>query len=157
MSGLFAKYKYRLETETNTPVGQMIIKNAGYSTKPSSSLNLKPVTLYRDLSKLLGIGQKLQSATFVKHLRSPTPYFSDCNLIDKNKNLFNGKRSDILAKFDVKGKPYEKVSFHASPLQPFRDCWTDSHVNGITLSVRDQDGEMFDFNGMPIEFELEIN
>ena len=27
----------------------------------------------------------------------------------------------------------------------------------ITLSVKDQDGELFDFKGMPIEFELEIN
>ena len=41
--------------------------------------------------------------------------------------------------------------------QPFRDCSTDSHVNSIPLSVRDQDGKLFDFKGMPIEFELEIN
>ena len=40
---------------------------------------------------------------------------------------------------------------------PFRDCSTDSHISSITLSVRDQDGELFDFKGMPIEFQLEIN
>ena len=39
--------------------------------------------------------------------------------------------------------------------QPFRDCSTDSHVNSVTLSIRDQSSEMFDFNDMPIEFELE--
>jgi len=31
-------------------------------------------------------------------------------LIDTERNLFNGKRSDVLALFDVKGEPYEKVS-----------------------------------------------
>ena len=82
----------------------MLIKN----------LDLKPVTLDRDLSKLLEIGRKLQFVTFVKHLRSPTAYFIHCDLIDTNKNLFNGKRSDLLAKFDVRGKPYEKVSSSAA-------------------------------------------
>ena len=31
------------------------------------------------------------------------------------------------------------------------------NVNSITLSVQDEKGNLFDFNGMPIEFELEIN
>ena len=30
-------------------------------------------------------------------------------------------------------------------------------MNSITLSVRDQDGKLFDFKGMPVEFELELN
>ena len=67
----------------------------------------------------------------------PTAYFIHCDLIDKNNNLFNAKRTDILAKFDITGKPYEKVSYFASSQQPFRDCSTDKHVNSITLSVRD--------------------
>ena len=57
----------------------------------------------------------------------------------------------------MKGKSYEKVTYDASPQQSLRDCSTDSHVNSITLSVRDQDGELFDFNGLPLEFVLEIN
>ena len=88
---------------------------------------------------------------------SPSAYFIHCDRIDRNNNLFNGKRSDLLAKFDVRFKPYEKVRYDSSPQQPYRDCSTDSHVNSITLSVKDQDGELFDFKGMPIEFELEIN
>ena len=87
----------------------------------------------------------------------PTAYFIHCDLIDRNNNLFNGKRSDLLAKFDIAGKPYQKVRYDTSLQFPFRDCSTDSHVNSITLSVRDQDGELFDFKGMPIEFELELN
>ena len=48
IDSLFAKYKYDLETETNTPVGQLVIKNFG----------LKPIELDRDLANLLGIGRK---------------------------------------------------------------------------------------------------
>jgi len=32
-------------------------------------------------------------------------------LIDKQKNLFNGKRSDVLALFDVKGKLFDFKGF----------------------------------------------
>ena len=87
----------------------------------------------------------------------PTAYFVHCDLIDKNNNLFNAKRSDLLAKFDITGKPYQKVRYDNSLQFTFRDCSTDYHVNIITLSVRDQDGELLDFKGLPIEFELELN
>ena len=80
-----------------------------------------------------------------------------CDLIDKNLNFINNKKSDLLAKIDVKGMPYEKVRYDASPQQPIRDCLTSSHVNSITISVRDQDGELFDFKDMPLELELELN
>ena len=85
--------------------------------------------------------------TPIKRLRYPTTYFIYCDLIDKNYNFFNNKKSDLLAKLDIRGRPYEKVS----------DSLTSSHVNSITISVRDQDGELFDFKDMPLEFELEIN
>jgi len=89
----------------------------------------------------------------VKKLSSPTTYFIHCDFIDREKNLFNGKRSDLLAQFVISGKPFEKVRYHASPQQVL--C--DRHINSITLSVKDEHGELFDFKGMPMEFELEIN
>ena len=92
--GLFGKYEYRLGTETNTPVGQLVIKNNG----------LKPIEPDNDLANLLGINRKLPMITFVKRITSPTTYFIHCDLIDKSQNLFNGKRSDLLAMVDVKGK-----------------------------------------------------
>ena len=94
---------------------------------------------------------------YIKKLNSPSTYFIHCDLIDKSQNFLNNKKSDLLATFDIKGRPYEKVSYYASPQQPWRDCSTDSHVNSITVVVRDQDGELFDFNGLPLEFQLEIN
>ena len=122
IDGLFDKYGYKqLETEINQPVGQLVIRNFG----------AKPIELDRDLANLLGIGRKLQLITFVKRLTYPTTYFVHGDLIDKQKNLFNGKRSDVLALFDVKRKPYEKVSYQGSPQQVLRDCSTDEFINSI--------------------------
>ena len=136
-----------LVVETNSPLGQLMIKNTGKSK----------INLDHDLAKLFGTGQNLPLITNIKHVTRTTAYLIHCDLIDKNNNLFNAKRSDILAKFDITGKPYEKVRYDASLQQPFRDCSTDTHVNSITLSVRNQDGELFDFKDMPLEFELELN
>ena len=136
-----------LVVETNSPLGQLVIKNTGKSK----------INLDHDLAKLFGTGQNLPLIKNIKCVITTTAYFIHCDLIDKNNNLSNAKRSDLLAKFDITGKPYQKVKYDTSSQQPFRDCSTDSHVNSITLSVRNQDGELFDFKGMPLEFELELN
>jgi len=114
--------------ETNQLVGRLGIKNVGG----------KPIELDRDLAHLLDINRKLKKITYVKGLTSPTTYFVHCDLIDKEKNLCNGKRSDLLARFDITGKPFEKVSYHASPQQILRDCSTDRHINSLTLRVKDE-------------------
>ena len=125
----------------------MVIKNVGTSR----------ISLDDDLAKLFGTGKYLPMITSIKRISTTMAYFIHCDLIDKTNNLLNAKRSDLLAKFDITGKPYQKVRYDASSQQPFRDCSTDSHVNSITLSVRNQDGELFDFKGLPLEFELELN
>jgi len=148
IEGLFDKYKYKeLQTAINQPVGQLVMINLGE----------KPIELDRDLATLLGIGRKLSPITFVKQLTSPMTYFIHCYLIDTERNLFNSKRSDVLALFDVKGKPFEKVSYHGSPQQVLRDCSTDKFINSITISVKDGNGKLFDFKGFPLLFELELN
>jgi len=88
---------------------------------------------------MLGIGRKFipYSIAFVKKLGSPTTYFIHCDLIDTERNLFNGKKTDVLALFDVKGKPFEKVRYQGSPQQVFRDCSTDEFINSITINVKD--------------------
>ena len=147
IKSIFETYKYVLGTKLNTPFSQLEITNSG----------TKPINLDRDLAELLGIGKRIFNVTVVRYLRYPTAYFIHCDLIDRNLNFVNNKKSDLLAKIDVRGKAYEKIRYDASPLQPIRDCLTSSHVNSITISVRDQDGELFDFKGLPIEFELELN
>ena len=136
-----------LIAKTNSPLGQLVIENTGSSR----------ISLDDNLVKLFGTDNNLPLLTNIKHVMKTTAYFIHCDLIDKTNNLYNNKRTDLLAKFDVKGKPYEKVSYVSSSQQPFRDCSTDSYVNSITISIRNQDGELFDFKGMPIEYELELN
>ena len=134
------------------------------TNKPNSVLKITRLTLIESeiqvshaLARLIGSSIALGKFTYTKKLNSPSAYFIHCDLIDKNQNFINNKKSDLLARFDIKGKPYEKVNYDASPQQPLRYCSTDSHVNSITVGVRDQDGELFDFKGLPLEFQLEIN
>ena len=117
----------------------------------------KEISLSRSLHQLINSGPRLSTITYVKKLNSPSAYFIHCDLIDRNFNFVNNKKSDLLSKIDIKGRPYEKITYVASPLQPIRDCSTSSHVNSITISVKDQAGQLFDFKGMPLEFELELN
>ena len=145
MTDLFLSLPYDgVITETNSPLGQLVIKSKSQ------------ITLDSDLTKLFGT-QRLLLETAIKRVITTTAYFIHCDLIDGYQNIFNGKRSNILAKVDITGKPYEKVIHETASPFPFRKCLTDSHVNSITLSVRDEDGELFDFKDMPIEFELELN
>ena len=129
----------KIRVDLYSPLGPLIITD---STK-------QPLLVDRDLRELLDNN--------LLDLRKKMAYFIHCDLIDRNFNFFNNKKSDLLAKIDVKGRPYEKIRYDASPQQPIRDCSTDQHVTSITISVRDENGELFDFNGMPLEFELELN
>ena len=120
-------------------------------------INGREISLSRSLHQLINSGPTLTTITYVKKLNSPSAYFIHCDLIDRNFNFVNNKKSDLLAKIDIKGRPYEKITYDSSPLQPIRDCSTSSHVKSITISIKDQDGELFDFNDMPLEFEMELN
>ena len=136
--------KFVISAKVYTTVGVMIIY--GGNTRFSNNL-----------LQLLGI-RKLLPITFVKRLTSPSTYFVHCNLIDKRQNLFNGKPSTVLARFDVRGKPFEKVHYQTPQPHVLRETDSgDYDVNSITLSVKDEKGNLFDFNNHPLEFEVEIN
>ena len=144
------KNKKRIEIETNKPNSVLKI------TVMEPTIG-KEISLSQSLHHLINSGPTLTTITYVKKLNSPSTYFIHCDLIGRNFNFVNNKKSDLLAKIDIKGRPYEKITYEASTSQPIRDCSTSSHVNSITISVKDQAGELFDFNGMPLEFELELN
>jgi len=134
------------ETEIYTPFSQLIIKN-----------KLKRSAFFDDdLEGLMGVDRAVPDSITKINLSSPTTYFIHCDLVDKQKNLFNGKMSDIAAMFDIKGKPHEKVHYIARAQQPSRPCSTGEFVNSITISVKDSDGELFDLKGFPLEFVLEF-
>ena len=87
IQGAFAAQKVDLQTELNKPVGGMIIYN----------YDMANVQLGHNLSELLSIGSNLMFITCVKRLTSPSTYFIHCDLVDKKKNLVNGKPSTVLA------------------------------------------------------------
>ena len=90
--------KFALNAIANTPVSSMTIFTQNNGTFSNSLL------------EPLGI-KKVLLITFVKRLNSPTTYFIHCDLIDKRKNLLNGKPLTVLARFDIRGKPFERVHY----------------------------------------------
>ena len=136
--------KFVINVKKWTAVGSMIIHDG--NTRFSHGL-----------LQLLGI-PKVSSITFVKQLTSPSTYFVHCDLIDKKQNLLNGKPSTVLARFDIRGKAFEKVHYQTPQPHVLRETYSaDYDLNSITLSVKDENGNLFNFNGSPLEFELEIN
>ena len=120
--------------------------------------NLKNIRFSANLAELFGINPALKPITIIKQLNSPITYFVHCNLIDKRQNLLNGKPSTVLAKFDIRGQPFERVHFQTPQQHVLRDTESgDYDVNSITLSVKDENGNLFAFNDYPLEFEVEIN
>ena len=136
--------KFVISAKVYTAVGAMIVY--GGNTRFSNNL-----------LQLLGI-RKLLPITFIKRLTSPSTYFVHCDLIDKRQNLLNGKPSTVLARLDVRGKPFEKVHYQTPQPHVLRETDSgDYDLNSITLSVKDENGNLFDFNNHPLEFEVEIN
>ena len=136
--------KFVITVKRWTAVGSMIIHGGN-------------IRFSNGLLQLLGIA-KVSPITFVKQLTSPSTYFVHCDLIDKKQNLLNGKSSTVLARFDIRGQPFEKVHYQTTQQHVLRETDSgDYDVNSITLSVKDENGNLFDFNGTPLEFELEIN
>jgi len=150
------KKKVKLVLETNNP--NSVLKITTVAANLGNSNQAKEVSVDYSLANFLGIGRTLRKEEYIKKLNSPSCYFIHCDLVDSTKNFLNGKKTNLLAKVDVIGKPYEKVSYNIDSSQnAFRDASTDKFINSITISVKDENGEIFDFKGLPILFELELN
>ena len=144
----FTDQSLDLKAELNTINGGLTISNP-YTAS---------IQLTDNLSKLLDLGAGFNGIMDVKQLTSPSTYFVHCDLIDKKQNLLNGKPSTVLARFDIRGKAFEKVHYQTPQPHVLRDTDSgDYDVNSITLSVQDKNGNLFNFDGMPLEFEVEIN
>ena len=144
----FTDQSLDLKAELNTINGGLTISNP-YTAS---------IQLTDNFSKLLDLGAGFNGIMDVKQLTSPSTYFVHCDLIDKKQNLLNGKPSTVLARFDIRGKAFEKVHYQTPQPHVLRDTDSgDYDVNSITLSVQDKNGNLFNFDGMPLEFEVEIN
>ena len=142
------KHRVPLQTDVNTIVGQLVITNPQF----------KKIVIDSNLGHLLNLNTfTLEFKTFIKKLNSATTYYIHCDLLDKEQNLLNGKPSTVLQTFDITGKPFEKVFYQSSPQHVLRDVSADKHISNMTISVRDQNNNLFDFNGFPLQFQIEIN
>ena len=77
--------------------------------------------------------------------------------MNKTENLLNGQPSNLLAKFSIQGRPYEKIDYISSSHGVFRGAASgDNYLHSLTISVKDENGVLFDFDGLPLEFEIEF-
>ena len=138
-----------IPTQIKQPTAAMVIYNNTGSK----------ILLDEDLANFLGYDKELNSpVSFITRLNSPTTYFVHRDLIDKRQNLLNGKPSTVLARFDIRGQPFEKIHYQTPQPHVLRDTDSgDYDVNSITLSVKDENGNLFGFKDHPLKFELEIN
>ena len=93
----------------------------------------------------------------INDVSNPKNYFIKCDLIDKQQSLLNGKPSSLLACFDVRGKLYEKIHYKNTHLNVLREVSAHNHVTHMTLSVTNETNGLLDFNGWPLQFQIEIN
>ena len=119
-------------------------------------------TFGRDLANILRISDENRhhitaESLFIPKLNSPEFYFIESDLVEPHNNLHNGKPSQLLETIPIAGKAYEKVTYHQP--NPFSTLRTKPlrYVSSLTVSVRDQNGELFDFNEMQLHFKIEIN
>ena len=135
-----------ITAQVNRLIGGMVIHNP------------KRVSFGPHLVELLRVNPGVAPISITTNLNSPVSYFVHCDLMDKKQNLLNGKPSTLLARFDIRGKPFERVHYQTSQPSVFRATDSgDYDVNSVTVSVKDENDALFNFIYMPLEFELEIN
>ena len=107
--------------------------------------------------ELFGIDPRIGADLVIKKFKTPHSYFIHCDLMNKTENLLNGKPSNLLAKFSIRGRPYEEIDYISPSHGVFRDATSrDNYLHSLAISVKDENGNLFDFEGFPLEFEIEI-
>ena len=135
-------------SKINSPRGILVLPNTG--TKEISVIT-------PNLLELFDINPGLYDDVGIKKFKTPHSYFIHCDLMNKTENLLNGKPSNLLAKFSIRGKPYEKIDYISPSHGVFREAASgDNYLHSLTISVKDENGNLFDFDGLPLEFEIEF-
>ena len=122
----------------------------------------KKIIFDRDLTFLFGLNEneeisrtQLKKQAVINRLASFNNYFIHCDLMDKEENLFNGKPSTILACFDVNGKSFERVEYSSKDIT-MKKITSGKYMSSIRITVTDENGELIDFNNLPLRFEIEF-
>ena len=136
-------------SKINSPRGILVLPIQENKTVTTISQNL--LELFDTAHP--GIGTDL----VIKKFETPHSYFIHCDLMNKTENLLNGQPSNLLAKFSIQGRPYEKIDYISSSHGVFRGAASgDNYLHSLTISVKDETGLLFDFGGLPLEFEIEF-
>ena len=124
----------------NSPRGILAFPNTTNKTITAISQNLQ---------KLFHVvNPKIDDDFVIKKFKTPYNYFIHCDLMNKTENLLNGKPSNLLAKFSIRGQPYEKIDYISPSHEVFRDATSrDNYLHSLTISVKDENGNLFDFEG----------
>ena len=118
----------------------------------------RKVLFDHDLTYLLGLStvnpkeRFKKNQTVINHLASFNNYFIHCDLMDKDENLFNGNPSTILACFDINGKSFERVEYSPKEITT-KKITSGKYISSIRITVTDENGELIDFNYLPLRFE----
>ena len=112
----------------------------GFKTPPNTGLEL-PID-----GKDISIGDKM--ANF-----KPFEYYHvHCDLVNTDEILYNGNRSDILARIPVKECEFGERNIHYLTGLRGRKC--KRHFKSLRLWITDEDNKPINFNGGRIEYEL---
>ena len=135
-------------SQNNSPQGILVLPN----------LENKTITgITPNLLELFDVNPRIGADYVIKKFKTPHSYFIHCDLMNKTENLLNGKPSNLLAKFSIRGKPYEKIDYISPSHEVFRGATSrDNYLHSLAISVKDENGNLFDFEGFPLEFEIEI-
>jgi len=111
----------------------------------------KPFVVYFDqkLCNLLGV--KFQNTNLLTEITGDNPcqfrihneYRITCNLVDKSKNLLNGKHSDIITTFAPKGERYGDVREYSSEQKVAINQYDYSYVE---VEIKNEKDERIEFN-----------
>ena len=135
-------------SQNNSPQGILVVPYRGEK-------NL--IRLSSNLLELFDVNPRIGADYAIKKFKTPHNYFIHCDLMNKAENLLNGKPSNLLAKFSIRGQPYEKIDYISPSHGVFRDTTSrNNYLHSLAISVKDENGNLFDFEGFPLEFEIEI-
>ena len=110
-----------------------------------------------DLATMLDVSPgEMAGEHFISRLSLPNSYYIHCDLVHKYLNLHNGEPSDILACIPISGNPQERVTYPQNFQNNSRNAEPLQFANSVTLTVKDENANAFDFSGLPMHFELEI-
>ena len=135
-------------SKINSPQGILVLPNLENKTIGRITPNLL---------ELFDVNPRIGADYVIKKFKTPHNYFIHCDLMNTTENLLNGKPSNLLAKFSIPGQPYEKIDYIPPSHEVFRDAASrDYYLHSLAISVKDENGNLFDFEVFPLEFEIEI-